>query len=145
MTRKSILTAAAATAALATGATAIAQESATPTQVTVGSATQLVAGQTAPFDAAGVRAVRRGKPIPSGYVLVGREVSITYGDQIAWGAGRLTCPAGKTLRTMGLTGQVGPQPGSADYVGRRSWPVIFTGPSAPKGTTVTGTAWGVCR
>ena len=45
------------------------------TTVTVGPRTVLTAGQTAPFDAPGVSAVRKGKPIPSGYRLIGREVS----------------------------------------------------------------------
>lgn len=146
--RSKLLTAAAlaATAALATGAgAALAAPDDAPTQVSVGSAFQLTAGENAPFDAPGVQAIRLRKPIPQGYVLVGRKVSITYGAEEAWGAGRLTCPAGKTLRTMGHVGRVAPQPGGAGYVGRRSYSVIFDGPRAAPGETVAGTVFGVCR
>lgn len=147
MTSTSLLTAAAlaATAALATGAgAAVAAQDDAPTQITVGSTVTLSAGENAPFDAPGVQAIRLRKPIPQGYVLVGRQVSITGGDQVAWGAGKLTCPAGKTLRTMGHVGQVAPQPGGAEYVGRRAYSVIFDG-RVTKGATISGTVYGVCR
>ena len=58
-----------------------------PTQVTVEPAPTLNAGDTAPFDAAGVKAIRRGKPIPAGYVLIGQRITIKRGD----------IPAGATL------------------------------------------------
>jgi hypothetical protein len=52
-----------------------------PTQIAVSDAPTLTAGQVAPFDAAGVRAVRRGRPIPRGYVLVGQTVDIARGTR----------------------------------------------------------------
>jgi hypothetical protein len=92
----------------------------------------LHAGQTAPFDAAGVKAVRRGKPIPSGYVLVGRHITIDRGTSGSVGAAiALTCPAGKTARTLGLTGEIGSVRA-----------VVWT---APRHVKSAGTSYVVCR
>ena len=65
--------------AIALGGASVAGAAGGDAQITVGTSTTLHAGQTAPFDAAGVKAVRRGRPIPSGYALVGREVTIDRG------------------------------------------------------------------
>ena len=97
-------------------------------QITVGASTTLHAGQTAPFDAAGVKAVRRGQPIPSGYALVGRKVTIDRGTSGSTGAVfSLDCPAGKTARTLGFTGQDGPELIGGRYVGHRSVRVAVWG------------------
>jgi hypothetical protein len=113
-------------------------------QVTIAPPTTLHAGQTAPFDAAGVKAVRRGKPIPSGYVLVGRRITIDRGTSGSVGAAiALTCPAGKTARTLGLTGEIGPAVIGDRYVGHRSVrAVVWT---APRHVKSAGTSYVVCR
>jgi hypothetical protein len=93
-------------AALLAGATgtALAQTSG-DVSVAVGPRPVLNAGDTAPFDAPGVRAVRRGKPIPSGYQLVGRKVS--GGGSGVGAAIRFSCTGGKVLKTFGTVGSVG--------------------------------------
>lgn len=102
---KSVATVAVAVAVAATGAIA-AGAAEGDAQISVGPQVTLKAGQTAPFDAGGVRAVRRDKPIPSGYVLVGRKVTIDRGTSGSVGAAfKLSCPSGKTARTLGGTGQ----------------------------------------
>ena len=87
-----------------TGA-AVAADGSSP--ITVHAPTQLKAGQTAPFDAPGVKAIRRGKPIPAGYVLVGQKVDVQRGVKTAGAALKFTCPEGKRLKTFGVTGHAG--------------------------------------
>jgi hypothetical protein len=48
-----------------------------------------------------VSAVRRGKPIPPGYVLVGRKIDIKRGKSAAGAGLRYHCPDGMRLRTFG--------------------------------------------
>lgn len=111
------------------------------TSVTVGAPKPLSAGAKAPFDAAGVKAVRRGKAIPAGYVLVGRSVVVEAGTGAAGAAVRLTCPTGKVLRTLGATGDAGLQI-ERPYVGRQSTNVTSFG---RRGGNATGVLYGVCR
>ena len=136
MSTSRIFAAVAVAATLAGTGTALAQSSG-DTTVTVGPRTVLTAGQTAPFDAPGVSAVRKGKPIPSGYRLVGREVS---GGGAGVGAAiRFTCPEGKVLRTFGTVGRVGFS-APRTYVDHRSTIVqsILSG-------SASGTVYAVCR
>ena len=129
---------------LATGGASAALAAGGDAQITVSVPTTLHAGQTAPFDAAGVQAVRRGKPIPAGYVLVGREVTIDRGDSGSTGAVmELTCPAGKTARTLGFTGQNAPNPLDAGYPGHRTVRVAVWSP--PRHARSHGTSYVVCR
>ena len=76
-------------------------------QITVHAPTQLKAGQTAPFDVSGVKAIRRGQPIPAGYVLVGQQVDVSLGAKYAGAALKFTCPDAKRLKTFGVTGHAG--------------------------------------
>ena len=124
-------------AAFAAGAAAPA-----PTTVTVTPVTTLKAGDTSPFDVAGVKAIRKGKAIPSGYVLPGYKVETHRGTKVAGAALRVVCPDGKRLRSFGTTGQAGflaPTP----YVGKRST-VIVSLPSGSKVDT-SGTIYAVYR
>lgn len=109
------------------------------TVATVGAPTQLVAGDRAPFDAPGVRSIRRGDPIPSGYVIVGRAVSVTPGRGKAGAVVRLTCPRGKTLSTVAgdLSFVL-----DDDYPGRRATNVASYG---GRSGDPSGTAYAVCR
>jgi hypothetical protein len=113
-------------------------------QINIGPQVTLEAGQTAPFDAAGVRTVRRGAPIPSGYVLVGRKVTIDRGASGSVGAAfKLSCPGGKTARTLGGTGRNGPSLIGSRYVGHRDVRVaVWSPPRAPRST---GMSYLVCR
>ena len=137
MTKPRFLAAVTAAALLAGGTgTALAQTSGDVT-VTVAPRTVLTAGDTAPFDAPGVRAIRRGKDIPSGYRLIGRKVS---GGGAGVGAAiRFTCPDGKRLKTFGTVGRVGFSAPRA-YVNHKSTIVqsILSG-------SATGTVYAVCR
>jgi len=111
------------------------------TSVTVGAPKSLVAGDKAPFDAPGVKAIREGKAIPAGYVLPGRTVTVEAGTGAVGAAIRYACPSDKTLRTFGTTGTVGL---SIDrkYVGRRSTNVMSIGRS---GKDTSGAVYAVCR
>ena len=136
MSKNRIFAAVTVAATLAGTGTALAQGSG-DTTVTVGPRTVLTAGQTAPFDAPGVSAVRKGKPIPSGYRLIGREVS---GGGAGVGAAiRFTCPDGKVLKTFGTVGRVG-FTAPRTYVNHKSTIVqsILSG-------SASGTVYAVCR
>ncbi len=129
----------AAVAAAGTGA-AIAADGATAIQVQA--AATLGPGQTAPFDAPGVKAIRRGKPIPSGYRLIGQQVDITRGAKSAGAALSFRCPEGKRLRTFGVVGNAGFFAPST-YVAHRQTTVMSFPP--PRLAHATGTVYAVCR
>jgi hypothetical protein len=130
----------AAVAAAGTGA-AIAADGAT--QIQVQPAATLSPGQTAPFDAAGVRAIRRGKPIPSGYRLIGQQVDITRGATNAGAALTFRCPQGKTLRTFGVVGNAGFTATNRNYPRHRQTTIVSFAP--PQLQHATGTVYAVCR
>jgi hypothetical protein len=131
----------------ALGGTGVALAADGPTQVAVSDAPALTAGQTAPFDAPGVRAIRRGKAIPRGYVLVGQTVDITRGTRggnakSAGAALSYRCPGTKTLRTFGVVGNAGFS-APTDYVRHRQTRVFSFAP--PTLDHATGTLYAVCR
>ena len=78
-----------------------------PTQITVEHAVSLKAGDKSPFDAAGVKAIRRGKPIPAGYVLPGLKVTIKRGKVAAGASLHYLCPDNKRLKSFATVGQAG--------------------------------------
>jgi hypothetical protein len=150
LTRIRILLALAVVGAVAAAAgTALAAEQGTDSQVTISPRTIVAAaGQTSPVDVGGVRAVRAGKPIPSGYVLVGRHVKFTRGTEVGYGALTMRCPPGKTLRGLARQGQVGPQVvRDTHYPGKRSVDLIVTYDvnRTPVGGTAEGTVLALCR
>jgi hypothetical protein len=130
-----------AVSALAAGTVCIAAD--TATQLTVEPLASLEAGDTSPFDAAGVKAIRRGKPIPAGYVLVGQKITNTRGVPSAGAALYFRCPGDKRLKTFGGSGRAGLAAADRAYVDHRStW--VRTAPGK-KGETTTGTVYAVCR
>jgi hypothetical protein len=89
--------------------------------------------------------VRLGKPIPAGYVLVGRKVTIDRGTAGSSGAVLLLrCPAGKTARTLGFTGANAPTYiGLHSYAGHKEVRVAVWSP--PRDPVSTGVSYVVCR
>jgi hypothetical protein len=149
LTRIRILLALAVVGAVAAAAgTALAAQG-TDSQVTISPRTVVAsAGQTSPVDVGGVRAVRAGKPIPAGYVLIGRHVKFTRGTEVGYGALTMRCPSGKTLRGLAREGQVGPQVyRDVNYPGKRSVNVIvdYDANHTPVGGTAEGTVLAICR
>jgi hypothetical protein len=131
--------------AIAAGATAAAaQDAPAPpaSTVTVRQAPALRAGMTSPFDVAGVKAIRRGKPIPSGYALVGRTVTVNRaaGAPAAGAALRFLCPGHKRLRSFAVTGSAGFAATDAHYPGKRSTVV-----TSLTDRNATGSIYAVCR
>lgn len=138
---RTLLTTAAATVLVASGAGAIA--AGTTTTVAVNGVQTLTAGDTSPADVPGVKALRRGKPIPAGYELVGRRVVITKGTTTAGAALRFTCVGSKRLRSFVTTGQAGFQAtGTSSYVGKQAVWVLST---PARGATSEGVVYAVCR
>src|SRR5262245_19082240 len=138
---RQIIAATAAVALLACGGAAALAAGGDAT-VTVSPPTQLVAGQKAPFDAPGVKAIRQGKTIPNGYVLVGQKVQYKLGAKTAGAALKFACPDGKVLKTFGVTGKAGFL-AMRDYPGRHTTDIISYPP--PTTTDATGTVYAVCR
>jgi hypothetical protein len=136
-------------AVAAAAGTAFAATQGTDSQVTISPRTVVAsAGQTSPVDVGGVRAVRAGKPIPAGYVLIGRHVKFTRGSEVGYGALTMRCPAGKTLRGLAEHGDVGPQVyRDRNYPGKRSVDLIVTynANATAVGGTVEGTILALCR
>ena len=128
-------------AAVGGAGVAVAADGATDIKVTA--APTLSAGQTAPFDAAGVKAVRRGRPIPVGYALVGQTVDIQRGAKSAGAALTFRCPGTKTLRTFGVVGNAGFTAVDRNYPGHRQTAVMSFPP--PRLAHSTGTVYAVCR
>jgi hypothetical protein len=120
-----------------TGIAAAAPEG--PTQVTIEPAATLTAGTKAPFDAPGVKAIRRGKPIPAGYVLIGQTVTIKRGKIPAGASLFFKCPDGKRLKTFGTIGRAGFR-ADRDYVNRRQTYI-----SSFSGRDASGSVYAVCR
>jgi hypothetical protein len=145
MTRTRTITATlTAVAALGAGGTALAATSGdpAPTTITVVPAQTLQAGDTAPFDAPGAKAIRHGKAIPSGYVLVGYRVTTHKGAKYAGAALRFACPAGKRLRTFGITGNAGFN-APRSYAGAKATYVMSTPDS--RLTDTDGRVYAICR
>ena len=120
---------------------AVAADGATDIKVTA--APTLGPGQQAPFDAPGVRSIRRGKPIPSGYRLIGQQVDITRGAKAAGAALTFRCPQGKTLRTFGIVGNAGFSAVNRNYPGHRQTTIVSFAP--PTLDHAVGTVYAVCR
>jgi hypothetical protein len=111
MTVRRYLPIAVAVLSLAAGGTALAATTAgTDSQISVSSRTTVAkAPDNSPISFAGAPDARRGKPLKSGNVVVGRTVKFTRGSEVAFAAITMRCPAGTTLRTLGQTGHVAPQ------------------------------------
>jgi hypothetical protein len=133
-----LIAALAATAVLAVTAIAAAASGA-PTQVTVSAVPSLVAGDTSPFHVPGVQAIRRGKPIPAGYVLVGRRVAIKRGKHAAGAMLFFRCPDRRRLKSFATRGQAGFL-SINDYVNHRQ---TYVGSMMTR--DATGTVYAVCR
>jgi hypothetical protein len=135
MTKPRLIAALTAVAIIAGGTgTALAQQEGDVT-VTVAPKTTLMPGDTSPFDAPGVHAIRRGQDIPSGYRIIGREVS--GGGHGVGAAIRFTCPDHKRLKTFATTGKAGFR-ATSDYVNHRSTIIDSIGRG-------DGTVYAVCR
>jgi len=127
--------------ALGAAGAAVAADGATDIKVTA--APTLTAGQTAPFDAPGVKSIRRGKPIPAGYRLIGQQVDITRGAKSAGAALTFRCPQGKTLRTFGIVGNAGFTAVNRNYARHRQTTIVSFAP--PTLDHAVGTVYAVCR
>ena len=136
-----LIAAIAAGAALAAGGVSVAAD--TATQITVEPAATLMPGQNSPFDAAGVKAIRRGKPIPAGYRLIGQKVTTTRGASNAGASVFFRCPGEKRLKTFGGSGPIGfgIERNYVDH--RQTW--VRTYAARKKGVPESGIVYAVCR
>ena len=107
----------------------------------------IAAPRDSPADFPGVAKARAGRPLPKGYVAVGRDVRITRGGDAAFAAFRLICPRGKTWRTGAATGAVGLTVLDRTVAGKRSVLVMATYDTqgTALGQTAAGTLYALCR
>jgi hypothetical protein len=137
--------AACAVAALALAGPAIAAHAA-DTTIVVSPREQAVAPAVSPVAFPGISVVRKGAPLPRGWVVVRRDVKITRGDELASGAFRMTCPKARTWRSGTANGNI-----LASVLDRsprkRSVLVLATFPAreVPAGETAAGTVFALCR
>jgi hypothetical protein len=110
-----------------------------PTQVTVEPAASLTAGDKSPFDVAGVKVIRRGKPIPAGYVLPGLKVTIKRGKVAAGASLHFLCPDHKRLKSFATDGQAGFASRQSYVNHRQAWVESF------RTRDGSGIVYAVCR
>jgi hypothetical protein len=139
--------AAAAVAVIATlGAGVAIAESPADTTMSVSPRTVVAAPARSPLDFPGVPGAVAGRPLPTGYVVVARDVRITPGGETAFAALRMTCPKGKTWRTGGTGGDVGVSVLDRRIAGKRSVLVLASAvPRVAMGDTASGTVYALCR
>lgn len=131
-------------AVIAGGAgTSIAATADTATQIGVSPVATIMPGQKAPFDAPGVRSIRRGKPVPAGYRLVGQKVTITRGVVDAGASLHFVCPDGKRLKTFGMTGEIGPTL-DPSYIDKHQTYARAFG-NGGRGVATSGVVYAICR
>jgi hypothetical protein len=134
----------AAALSLALAGTAVAATA--DTTISVSPRVESAAPAVSPATFPGVTSVREGARLPRGWVVVGRDVKITRGDEPASAALRLTCPKGKTWRSSTGGGDIGVSVLDRNTRGRRSVLVMATFASDLRvGDTATGAALALCR
>lgn len=144
--RSSRAVAGAVLASLALGTSAVAAH-ATDTKIIVAPRVLMSAPASSPVDFPGVAKVRAGEALPRNWVVVGRNVKIARGSEVAYAALRLTCPKGTTWRTGASSGAVGASVLDRSTRGKRSVLVMATIADAgvAVGATVSGTVYALCR
>jgi hypothetical protein len=134
---------------LVLAATALAASAGTDNEISVSPRTTVAtAPADSPIDFAGAKDARSGNPLPVGNVVVGRVVHFTRGSETAYASMTMRCPAGKSLRTLGLTGKVAPQPlHPMHYVGHRQVDVLvtFNAHETKVGQSVEGSVLALCH
>jgi hypothetical protein len=135
---------------LAVGGTALAASAAgTDSQITVSSRTTVAkAPDNSPISFGGAPDARRGKPLKSGNIVIGRHVQFTRGSEVAFASITLRCPSGSALRTLGRTGDVAPEVvRPLNYVGHKQVEVMvdYDARHTKVGDSVQGTVLALCR
>jgi hypothetical protein len=133
-------------ASLALCGTAFAAAS-SDTTIAVSPRVETVAPADSPASFPGVTGVSEGARLPRGWVVVGRDVRITRGDEPAFAALRMVCPKGKSWRSGAAGGDVGVSVLDRNARGKRSVLVMATSSTSDVrvGTTASGTVYALCR
>jgi hypothetical protein len=131
---------------LMSSATALASAT-SDTSIDVAPRVETAAPATSPATFPGVTSVREGTRLPRGWVVVGRAVKITRGDEPAFAALRLTCPKGKSWRSGTADGEIGVSVLDRSARGKRSVLVMatFSTSAVAVGEVATGTVYALCR
>lgn len=117
------------------------------TTIDVAPRVQTAAPAVSPATFPGVTGVREGTRLPRGWVVVGRDVKITRGDEPAFAALRMTCPKGKSWRSATTDGEIGVSVLDRRARGKRSVLVMatFSTSAVAVGEVAAGTVYALCR
>ena len=132
---------------LAVGGSAVAAQAA-DTTISVSPRVLIAAPDASPVDFPGVSKVRKGKPLPRGWVVVRRDVRIRRGGEPAFAALRMTCPAHRTWRSGASSGEIGASVLDRNpRADKRSVLVMATFPAREisAGETAAGSVLALCR
>lgn len=145
--RSSAAASCAAAVALALAGTALAASEAVTT-IDVSPRVHTAAPDESPADFPGVTRIRRGEPLPRGWIVVSRDVRIVRGDEAAYGALRMTCPKRRTWRSGTSRGDIAASVLDRNArTGKRSVLVMATFSTAEiaVGELASGTVYALCR
>ncbi len=131
---------------LLSSATALASTT-SDTSIDVAPRVETAAPAASPATFPGVTSVRAGARLPRGWVVVGRDVEITRGDEPAFAALRMTCPKGTSWRSGTADGEIGLSILDRSARGKRSVLVMakFSTSEVAVGEVAAGTVYALCR
>lgn len=147
ISRRGAVAALLATLVLAGGAGVHAAAGAPATTIAVAPRALVAAPQHSPVDFPGVARARAGEPLPRGYVVVGRDVRIERGRELAHGALRMVCPRGKAWRSGAPDGALVLSVLDRVVSGKRAV-LVMAGVdtrTTARGETGAGTIYALCR
>lgn len=118
------------------------------TTIAVSPRVVITAPAASAVDFSGVSKVRAGRPLPRGWVVVSRDVRITRGAEVAYGALRMTCPAAKTWRSGASSGDIGVSVLDSNARARKHSVLVmatFSSSEVAVGQVAAGTIYALCR
>jgi hypothetical protein len=134
-------------ASLALGGSALAA-SGPDTTIAVSPRVVVPAPAASPVAFPGVAKVVAGRPLPRGWVAIARDVRITRGAEVAYGALRMTCPGSKTWRSGASSGDVGVTVLDRNARAAKHSVLVmatFSTTQVAVGQVATGTIYALCR
>jgi hypothetical protein len=120
----------------------------TDTTLTVSPRVVLTSPQRSPVAFPGVTRVRQGVALPRGWVVVGRDVQIVRGTEVAFAAFRMTCPRHTTWRGGTANDDIAASVLDRDALSRKRSVLVlatFATSVVRAGEAATGKVFALCR
>jgi hypothetical protein len=118
------------------------------TTISVSPRVEIAAPDASPVAFPGVTRVREGETLPRNWVVVGRDVRITRGNEVAFAAFRMTCPKGRSWRGGTTTGDILASVLTRSPLSRKPSVLVlasFATSAVRVGESATGTVYALCR